>query len=81
MLEEKIRERTFELESNHNEFLSALNERTLTSLLTKLLIVETVNIIRGLCYTASIDAPDSAVSFYLYKIDNTSRRLAKIMEG
>ena len=81
LLDRKIRERTFELESSHHELLSAVNEREFTIRRTRLQIVGTVNTIRGLCYTASKEAKDCAIDGYLKSIDNTSRRLAEIIEG
>lgn len=81
LLDKKIRERTFDLESSRNELISALKERDLTNGRTRLQITECVNSIRGLCNTASIDDTHSASQLYLKEIDNVSRRLEEIIWG
>src|SRR5688500_9015663 len=65
LLDRKIRERTFELESSHHKLLSAVNEREFTIRRTRLQIVGTVNTIRGLCYAASKETKDCAIDGYL----------------
>jgi tetratricopeptide (TPR) repeat protein len=79
LLNQRIRERTQELEMNRCELLRELKQRDVIMQRTSDGISETHATIEGLCFTAIKDVGDPLAVSYLKKVEKTARRLTNYL--
>ena len=75
VLDQKIRERTQELEVSRNKLLTTLRQTELTFRRGSNVMNERINTLKGLCFTARREVSDPAALAYIEKVDSTSRWL------
>ncbi len=78
-LEERVRERTIELEVSRNLLVRTLDERNFQMTRISNDVKRTLVTIKGLCFLGMKDTEEEATSEYMQKIDVTSDRLLTIV--
>jgi hypothetical protein len=81
LLDNKIRERTLELEANKNELANSLRLRDLLVQNAFLDISHVSTTIGGLCYTGIRDVSDPAAQIYFGQIDKLNAQLAEYLRS
>jgi tetratricopeptide (TPR) repeat protein len=80
LLEQKVRERTLELERSRDEMLKALEEKDLRMRQASYAITTSVNSIEGLCLTGRREVSLPLIHSYLQRIGNASRAIVGNVE-
>lgn len=81
ILDKKVKERTFQLESNHHSLLQASRERSILIEQTVADIKSSLATIKGLCSIGIQDTTEPHVRQYITKVDVTSDQLASTLRN
>lgn len=80
ILDQKVKQRTYELERKQNELVTALNEKEIVICRISQCITETVNTLSGLSATLKKDSAAQSVTWeFGQKIDKTCQRLKRYL--